>query len=119
MPVRIDNKIYKLPGDDGERGITMGEQNMIERQFKKPIEKMFSIFNMSAKARKSLSEEKQDELEVASREVFLAMVWIARRRAGEDLTFEQAIDVEVEAIDVVENDADPLEDQAEQLEIES
>jgi len=119
MPVRINDKIYKLPGDTGERGITMGEQNLIERQFMKPIEKMFGIFNVSEKARKSLSEEKQDELEVASREVFLAMVWIARRRAGEDLTFEQAIDVEVEAIDVVENDADPLEDQAEQSTIES
>lgn len=114
MPVKIEGKIYNLPGDAGERGITMGEQNLIERQFKKPIEKMFAIFNLSDKARKSLSEEKQDELEVASREVFLAMVWIARRRAGEDLTFEQAVDVEVEAIDVVENDADPLGVQAEQ-----
>jgi hypothetical protein len=47
------------------------------------------------------------------------MVWIARRRAGEDLTFEQAIDVEVEALDVVENDADPLGDQAEQSTTES
>jgi len=114
MPVKINGQIYKLPGDSGERGITMGEQNLIERQFKKPIEKMFSIFNISEKARKSLSEEKRDELEVQSREVFLAMVWIARRRAGEDLSFEQAIDVEVESIDVVENDADPLGDQAEQ-----
>jgi len=119
MPVKINGQIYKLPGDSGERGITMGEQNLIERQFKKPIEKMFSIFNISEKARKSLSEEKRDELEVQSREVFLAMVWIARRRAGEDLSFEQAIDVEVEAIDVVENDADPLGDQAEQSTSES
>jgi hypothetical protein len=119
MPIRIDEKIYNLPGDNGERGITMGEQNLIERQFKKPIEKMFSVLNISTKARKSLSEEKQDELEVASREVFLAMVWIARRRAGEDLTFDQAIDVEVELIDVVENDADPLEVQAEQSTTES
>jgi hypothetical protein len=119
MPVKINDKVYKLPGDDGERGITMGEQNLIERQFKKPMEKMFSIFNMSEKARKSLSEEKQDELEVASREVFLAMVWIARRRAGENLTFDEAIDVEVEALDVIENDADPLEVQAEQSETES
>jgi len=119
MPVKINGQIYKLPGDSGERGITMGEQNLIERQFKKPIEKMFSIFNISEKARKSLSEEKRDELEVQSREVFLAMVWIARRRAGEDLSFEQAIDVEVESIDVVENDADPLGDQAEQSTNES
>jgi hypothetical protein len=119
MPVKINDKVYKLPGDDGERGITMGEQNLIERQFKKPMEKMFSIFNMSEKARKSLSEEKQDELEVASREVFLAMVWIARRRAGENLTFDEAIDVEVEALDVIENDADPLEVQAEPSETES
>jgi len=119
MPIKIEGKTYNLPGDNGERGITMGEQNLVERQFKKPIEKMFSVLNISSKARKSLSEEKQDELEVASREVFLAMVWIARRRAGEDLTFDQAIDVEVEAIDVVENDADPLEVQAEQSTTES
>ena len=119
MPVKINGQIYKLPGDSGERGITMGEQNLLERHFKKPVEKIFSIYNISEKARKSLSEEKRDELEVASREVFLAMVWIARRRAGEDLTFEQAIDVEVEALDVVENDADPLEDQAEQSTTES
>ena len=114
MPVKINDKIYNLPGDNGERGITMGEQNLVERQFKKPIEKMFAVFNISAKARKSLSEEKQDELEVASREVFMAMVWIARRRAGENLTFDEAVDVEVELLDVVENDADPLGDQAEQ-----
>ena len=119
MPVRINEKIYNLPGDSGERGITMGEQLLIERQFKKPIEKLFSVFNISDKARKSLSEEKRDELEIASREVFLAMVWIARRRAGEDLSFDDAIDVEVEALDVVENDADPLEVQAEPSEIES
>ena len=119
MPVRINEKIYNLPGDSGERGITMGEQLLIERQFKKPIEKLFAVFNISDKARKSLSEEKRDELEIASREVFLAMVWIARRRAGEDLSFDDAIDVEVEALDVVENDADPLEVQAELSEIES
>jgi len=119
MPVRINEKIYNLPGDSGERGITMGEQLLIERQFKKPIEKLFSVFNISDKARKSLSEEKRDELEIASREVFLAMVWIARRRAGEDLSFDDAIDVEVEALDVVENDADPLEVQAEPSEIVS
>jgi hypothetical protein len=119
MPVRINEKIYNLPGDSGERGITMGEQLLIERQFKKPIEKLFAVFNISDKARKSLSEEKRDELEIASREVFLAMVWIARRRAGEDLSFDDAIDVEVEALDVVENDADPLEVQAEPSEIES
>lgn len=111
MPVRINNTIYKLPGDDGERGITMGEQNLIERQFKKPIEKMFAVLNISQKARKNLPEEKLDEIEVAAREVFLAMVWIARRRSGENLTFDEAIDVEVESIDIVENDADPLEDQ--------
>ena len=119
MPVRINEKIYNLPGDSGERGITMGEQLLIERQFKKPIEKLFAVFNISDKARKSLSEEKRDELEIASREVFLAMVWIARRRAGEDLSFDDEIDVEVEALDVVENDADPLEVQAEPSEIES
>lgn len=119
MPVKIDGKIYNLPGDSGERSITMGEQNLLEKQFKKPIEKMFAVFNISDKARKSLSEEKKDELEVASREVFLAMVWIARRRAGEILTFEQAVDVEVELLEVVENDADPLEDQAEQSTTES
>jgi hypothetical protein len=113
MPVRIEGKIYNLPGDSGERGITMGEQHLLERQFKKPIEKLFTVFNISDKARKSLPEAKLDELEVASREVFLAMVWIARRRAGENLTFEEAIDVEVEAMDVVENDADPLETVAE------
>ena len=109
MPVRIEGKIYKLPGDDGERGITMGEQYLLERQFKKPIEKLFTVFNISDKARKSLPEAKLDEIEVASREVFLAMVWIARRRAGENLSFDEAIDVEIEALDVVENDADPLE----------
>lgn len=111
MPVIIEGKTYKLPGDDGERGITMGEQLLIEKQFKKPIEKMFAVFNMSEKARKSLKGDKLDELEVQSREVFLAMVWIARRRAGEDLSFEQAIDVPIDAIEVVENDADPLGEQ--------
>lgn len=119
MPIKLNGEIYKLPGDDGERGLTMGEQNKIERQFKKPIEKMFDIFNLSEKARKSLSDEKRDELEVQSREVFLAMVWIARLRKGENLTFEEAIDVEVELLEVVENDADPLDNQAEQSENES
>jgi hypothetical protein len=109
MPVKINGKNYKLPGDDGERGITMGEQHLLERQFKKPIEKLFTVFNISDKARKSLPEAKLDEIEVASREVFLAMVWIARRRAGENLSFDEAVDVEIDLIDVVDNDADPLE----------
>ena len=50
MPVKIEGKIYNLPGDSGERGITMGEQNLVERQFKKHIEKMFAVFNISDKA---------------------------------------------------------------------
>lgn len=107
MPIKINDTIYKLPGDAGERGITMGEQILLEKQFKKPIEKLFAPVSVSEKARKSLSEEKRDELEVASREVFLAMVWIARRRAGEDVSFDEAIDVEVELLDVVD-DVDPL-----------
>lgn len=108
MPVIIEGKTYKLPGDEGERSITMGEQLLIEKQFKKPIEKMFAVFNLSDKARKSLKGDKLDELEIQSREVFLAMIWIARRRAGEDVSFDEAIDVEIDAIEVVENDADPL-----------
>lgn len=108
MPVKINDTIYKLPGDSGERGITMGEQMLLEKQFKKPIEKLFAPLNITDKARKSLSEEKRDELEIASREVFLAMIWIARRRAGENLSFDEAVDVEVELLEVVD-DADPLE----------
>lgn len=119
MPIIISGKTYKLPGDSGERNLTMGEQLIIEREFKRPIEKMFAALNVSAKARKSLSEAKQDELEIASREVFLIMVWIARRRAGENLTFDEATNVAIDDIEVVENDADPLEDQVEVSEKES
>lgn len=119
MPIIIHGKTYNLPGDAGERNITMGEQNLIERQFKKPFEKIVAPLNVSEKAKKSLSETKQDELEVAGREVFLIMVWIARRRAGEDLTFDEAANVSIDEIEIVENDVDPLEDQDKVLEKES
>ena len=108
MAISIDGTIYKLPSDDGERGLTMGEQLMIEREFKRPIEKLFGNLDLSAKALKSLSEERRDAIEVEQRQTFAVMVWVARRRAGEDLSFTEANDVELENLDIVEDDADPL-----------
>lgn len=108
MAIKIDGTIYKLPSDDGERGLTMGEQLMIEREFKRPIEKLFGNLDLSAKALKSLSEERRDAIEVQQRQTFAVMVWVARRRAGEDLSFTEANDVELENLDIVEDDADPL-----------
>lgn len=108
MAIKINETIYKLPSDDGERGLTMGEQLMIEREFKRPIEKLFANLDLSPKAFKSLSEERRDAIEVEQRQTFAIMVWVARRRVGENLSFAEANDVELENLDVVEDDADPL-----------
>lgn len=109
MPIQIDGKIYKTPDDSGERGLTMGEQLMIEREFKRPLEKLFANVNISAKAFKSLSEERKEAIEVEQRQTFAIMVWIARRRAGEDVTFAQANDFETDKFEFIEDDADPLD----------
>ena len=109
MPIKIDGKIYKTPDDSGERGLTMGEQLMIEREFKRPLEKLFANVNISAKAFKSLSEERKEAIEVEQRQTFAIMVWIARRRAGEDVTFAQANDFETDKFEFIEDDADPLD----------
>lgn len=108
MPIKIDGKIYKTPDDAGERGLTMGEQLMIEAKFKRPLEKLFANANISPKAFKSLSEERKDAIEVEMRQTFAIMVWVARCRAGEDVTFEEANNFETTSFEMVEDDADPL-----------
>lgn len=108
MPIKIDGKIYKTPDDSGERGLTMGEQLMIEREFKRPLEKLFANVNISPKAFKSLSEERREAIEVEQRQVFAIMVWVARRRAGENVSFIEANDFETEKFEFLEDDADPL-----------
>ena len=108
MAIQIDGKIYKLPTDDGERSLTMGEQLMIEREFKRPIEKLFSSVDISPRAFKSLSDERKDAIEVEQRQTFAIMVWVARRRAGENVSFAEANDVEMSSLELVEDDADPL-----------
>ena len=110
MAIKIDGKIYKLPTDNGERGLTMGEQLMIEREFKRPIEKLFANADISPKAFKSLSEERKDAIEVENRQTFAIMMWVARRRAGEDVSFAEANGFEMSDLDLVEDDADPLAD---------
>jgi hypothetical protein len=108
MAIKIDGKFYKTPDDSGERGLTMGEQLMIEREFKRPLEKLFANVNISPKAFKSLSDERKDAIEVEQRQTFAIMVWIARRRAGENLSFIEANDFETTSFEMVEDDADPL-----------
>jgi hypothetical protein len=108
MAIKIDGKIYKTPDDSGERGLTMGEQLMIEREFKRPLEKLFANVNLSPKAFKSLSDERKEAIEVEQRQTFAIMVWVARRRAGENLSFIEANDFETTSFEFVEDDADPL-----------
>lgn len=108
MAISIDGKIYKTPEDSGERGLTMGEQLMIEREFKRPLEKLFGNVNISPKAFKSLSDERKDAIEVEQRQVFAILVWVARRRAGENVSFIEANDFETSNFEIVEDDADPL-----------
>ena len=114
MAIKIDGKTYKTPEDSGERGLTMGEQLMIEREFKRPLEKLFANVNISPKAFKSLSDQRKEAIEVEQRQVFAILVWVARRRAGENLSFIEANDFETNNFEIVEDDADPLvESQAE------
>jgi hypothetical protein len=108
MAIKIDGTIYRLPSDSGERGLTMGEHLMVEREFKRPLEKLFTSANISQKAYKSLSDERKDAIEVEQRQIFAIMVWVARRRAGEDVSFIQANDFETDKFELVEVDADPL-----------
>jgi len=109
MAIKIDGKIYKTPEDSGERGLTMGEQLMIEREFKRPLEKLFANVNISPRAFKSLSDERREAIEVEQRQVFAIMVWVARRRAGEDVSFIEANDFETDKFEFVQDDADPLD----------
>jgi hypothetical protein len=108
MAIKIDGKIYKTPEDPGERGLTMGEQLMIEREFKRPLEKLFANANISPKAFKSLSDERRDSIEVEQRQIFAIMVWVARRRSGEDVSFIEANDFETDKFEFIQDDADPL-----------
>lgn len=112
MAIQIDGKIYKTPEDPGERGLTMGEQLMIEREFKRPLEKLFANVSISPKAFKSLSDERKDAIEVEQRQTFAILVWVARRRAGEDVSFVEANDFETSNFEIVEDDADPLAESA-------
>lgn len=108
MAIQIDGKIYKTPQDPGERSLTMGEQLMIEREFKRPLEKLTANANISQKALKSLSDERREAIEVEQRQLFCIMVWVARRRAGEDVSFIEANDFETDKFEFLEADADPL-----------
>jgi hypothetical protein len=119
MAIVINGTTYFMPTDDGQRGITAKEQMLIEREFKRPLEKLFGASSLSEKALKGLSEEKKDAIEVEKRLAFLVMVWVARLRAGENLSFEEATDVELEKITPVENKevAAPLEDSSSEEEL--
>jgi len=111
MPISINGKIYALPTDESQRGITAREQMLIEREFKRPMEKLFGGTTVPEKALRGLSDEKKDAIEVEKRLAFLVMIWIARLRAGEDLSFEEATDVELDKLTPVEEKVatDPLE----------
>lgn len=121
MPISINGTTYFMPSDDGQRGITAKEQMLIEREFQRPLEKLFGASSVSEKALKGLSEEKKDAIEVEKRLAFLVMVWISRLRAGENLTFEEATDVELEKIVPVEEKAVaiPLESTPSEEELKS
>jgi len=69
---------------------------------------LFANANISPRAFKSLSDERKEAIEVESRQTFAIMVWVARRRAGEDLSFAQANDFETDKFEFLEDDADPL-----------
>ena len=96
MPVIINGKTYPLLTEKGQRGLTAGEQRLIEVEFRKPFEKLFASTDLTDKQYKSLPEEKRDMVDVEKRLAFLVTVWIARRRAGEKLSFDEAVDVELE-----------------------
>ena len=110
MAVKLNGKTYFLPGENGQRTLTLAEQRKIERAFRKPIEKILSVIELTEKQIKSMPEEKQDEIEVQRREVAQIMIWVARLRAGEDLTFDEATDVEISELgedDTPESEANP------------
>jgi hypothetical protein len=113
MPFKIADKVYPLPGEAGTRSITLEEQRLIEREFRRPLEKVMAVTNMTEKQFKSLPEDKQDEMEVQRREVALIMLWIARMRAGENLSFSEACDVEADQLSEVQAAIydDPKDDQ--------
>jgi hypothetical protein len=69
---------------------------------------LFANVNISPKAFKSLSDERKEAIEVEQRQTFAIMVWVARRRAGEDVSFVEANDFETTSFEFVEDDADPL-----------
>ena len=111
MPININGKIYALPTDQGQKSITAREQMLIEREFKRPMEKLFSGSAIPEKALRAMSDEKRDAIEVEKRVAFLLMIWISRLRAGENLSFEEATDIELDKLIAVEEPekSDPLE----------
>ena len=108
MPFIINGKTYPSINDANVKGLTMAEQMMIEREFKKPLEKIFAGLDISDKAFKSLSEDKQNEIILNQRTATFIAIWVARVRSGEKLSFMEAIDVELDGIEIVD-DADPLD----------
>ncbi|WP_422934982.1 hypothetical protein [Sinomonas sp. P47F7] len=60
-----------------------------------------------------LSEEEKEDLfmEVVDDPdflgVFIAVIWLARRHAGENLTFEEAGDFDIDSLEVVDDEPDP------------
>ena len=105
MPIKIGDKVYPLLNEAGQRNLTAREQMLIEREFKKPIEKLLGSASVSEKALKSMTEEQRDALEVEKRVAFYVMIWIARLRAGENLSFNEATDVEFEQISAASEEA--------------
>jgi hypothetical protein len=116
MPISINGKTYALPTDDGQKSITAREQMLIEREFKRPMEKLFAGSSIPEKALRAMSDEKRDAIEVEKRLAFLLMIWISRLRAGENLTFEEATDIELDKLLTVEDaeKSDPLEGSSEE-----
>jgi hypothetical protein len=102
MPVKIKEKIYYLPGEEGQRSLTLAEQRRIEREFRRPLEKILASASVTDKQLKSMPESKRDEIEVDRREIGLIMIWVSRLRAGEDLTFDEATDIEIENLEDID-----------------
>lgn len=109
MPFIIDGKKYASIDDAGQKGLTMREQLLIETEFQQPLETLFEGLNLSEKALKSLPAKKRDAIALNQRRSIFISVWISRLRAGEDLSFDEAIDIELDKFQVVD-DADPLDE---------
>ncbi|MEA5454471.1 hypothetical protein SPF06_07035 [Sinomonas sp. JGH33] len=82
----------------------------------KAIRDMAPRFQKTMGAAEGLTDEQKEELFIEAMDdpdflgVFIAMIWLARRHAGEQLSFDEAASFEFDELEMVADEQDPKEE---------